>query len=680
MALSATQRDAEGLVFRLNDSDEKDPNVATRLDAFKSMLMHDDVAEKALADAMAERAWHAARPGHAVVVFCNRRTVAQAVYALLGKRIKAEGASIPIELLVGERRVHERQQLASSPAFQRFVPGRHANGSRPASPAFLVATSAGEVGVDLDADHMVCDLVEWERMVQRFGRVNRRPEPSSGATIDIIPVLEDKDREAEPPDKRLERLRAPLEHPSWAMEPDGRRSASPKRLQQLRRDSDFSRLAERAQTPEPLRPSLTMALLDAWAMTSLPEHSGRPEVQPWIRGWVEDEPQTRLVWRRLFPLSGGALTLAGTVGANRRHLDEFFDAAAPHVVETLEAPSYRAVEILKRRAVARSKHRAAATDRHPPIVVVLEADGSVERYMTLHELVAEKADRLVRGVSGRTLIVDARLGGLDEQGLLDPDEDALPITIDSIDPNWPDLGPTVGIRIVDGKTNLDAAWRVEHQWHAPTDSDGDEAFSLRVDVWRDGTALRGDPAVARRAQELDEHHRWVVAEIERIAERLAVFDTCRRGLEVAAAHHDSGKARPLWQRAMGAPRDGRVYAKTIGRTNPRLLTIGRRTFRHEFGSLGALSQNTEVLALGADVADLILHLVAAHHGHGRPMIAAVDPADPPSVLASRAQEVALRFHRVHRRWGPWGLAWWEAVFRAADGRASQKVNQVAEPR
>jgi CRISPR-associated helicase Cas3 len=43
-------------------------------------------------------------------------------------------------------------------------------------PAVLIATSAGEVGVDLDADHMVCDLVAWERMVQRLGRVNRRGE------------------------------------------------------------------------------------------------------------------------------------------------------------------------------------------------------------------------------------------------------------------------------------------------------------------------------------------------------------------------------------------------------------------------------------------------------------------------------------------------------------------------
>ena len=34
-------------------------------------------------------------------------------------------------------------------------------------------TSAGEVGVDLDADHAVTDLAPLGSMVQRLGRVNR---------------------------------------------------------------------------------------------------------------------------------------------------------------------------------------------------------------------------------------------------------------------------------------------------------------------------------------------------------------------------------------------------------------------------------------------------------------------------------------------------------------------------
>jgi hypothetical protein len=51
-------------------------------------------------------------------------------------------------------------------------------------PAFLVATSAGEVGIDVDSDHMACDLVPWERMIQRLGRVNRRG--NGYATISVF--------------------------------------------------------------------------------------------------------------------------------------------------------------------------------------------------------------------------------------------------------------------------------------------------------------------------------------------------------------------------------------------------------------------------------------------------------------------------------------------------------------
>ena len=33
--------------------------------------------------------------------------------------------------------------------------------------------------------------------------------------------------------------------------------------------------------------------------------------------------------------------------------------------------------------------------------------------------------------------------------------------------------------------------------------------------------------------------------------------------------------------------------------------------------------------------------------------------------------MALRFARLQKRWGPWGLAWWEALLRAADQQASR---------
>ena len=37
--------------------------------------------------------------------------------------------------------------------------------------------------MDLDADHMVCDLVAWERMVQRLGRVNRRGDGDAKVVV-----------------------------------------------------------------------------------------------------------------------------------------------------------------------------------------------------------------------------------------------------------------------------------------------------------------------------------------------------------------------------------------------------------------------------------------------------------------------------------------------------------------
>jgi CRISPR-associated endonuclease/helicase Cas3 len=76
-----------------------------------------------------------------------------------------------------------------------------------------------------------------------------------------------------------------------------------------------------------------------------------------------------------------------------------------------------------------------------------------------------------------------------------------------------------------------------------------------------------------------------------------------------------------------------------------------------------------------DLRELALHLIASHHGRARPNINAFEPLrpgdyEPFSVTRARAEDAAVRFARLQRRWGPWGLAWWEAVFRAADRQAS----------
>ena len=62
----------------------------------------------------------------------------------------------------------------------------------------------------------------------------------------------------------------------------------------------------------------------------------------------------------------------------------------------------------------------------------------------------------------------------------------------------------------------------------------------------------------------------------------------------------------------------------------------------------------------------------------RPAIG-IDGCDglPPTLAARRARAVGLRFAKLQREWGPWGLAWWEALLRAADQRASRALDEAA---
>jgi CRISPR-associated endonuclease/helicase Cas3 len=138
-------------------------------------------------------------------------------------------------------------------------------------------------------------------------------------------------------------------------------------------------------------------------------------------------------------------------------------------------------------------------------------------------------------------------------------------------------------------------------------------------------------------------------------------------LGIAARLHDEGKQAFRWQRAFNAPRDG-IYAKTRGPINFALLD----GYRHEFGSIPLAETHERLRALPPDQQELALHLIAAHHGFARPAVATDGCEDaPPSVLNDRAAEIARRFARLQEKWGPWGLAWWEALLRAADQQASR---------
>jgi CRISPR-associated endonuclease/helicase Cas3 len=712
LPLSATQRErlaGEGghEPFGLEEEDWHDETASQRLNARKQLRI-EPLAEKDHDRQLAEAAISLATQGGSarVVVFCDRREkkddgagpsaqgVAEAIAELAEGGKKAGRGKIdidPPELLVGARRVYEREQAAHRLRELGFT----SRAAAPAKPAFLVATSAGEVGVDLDADHMVCDLAPWERMVQRLGRVNRRGGADRKAHVAVFDsswIEKDEARKA-----LLMAARDLLDR----IETDLGGRLDPATLLELR-DRVGRGEIEKASTPEPLRPALTRALVDAWSMTSLDRHTGRPEVAPWLRGWVDERPQTTVVWRRYLPLR----IEDGRAGfSSRQEINAFFEAAPPDESEKLETETFRVANWLQQRADAllqrkplkRSTGSAvseepaadgaagageAATElqRNDVIVLVLSPSAEYERHLTLGDLAQErkgKAKELNDVLAEKILVVDARFGGLTDGVLNDKGDDGFP-TADACG-KW---SGKAGFRVwlsnhaqeeKDEKEGDAQDWHFEDEFIVRRGDDGDPAEWLVVEHLK-SAARSEDARSISRPQELAQHQSCAEQKARRIAVQLGLSGHAAEALALAAFLHDEGKKAPRWQRAFRAPREKdasgayKIFAKTRGPISQAILD----GYRHEFGSLPWAEASDRLKTLPEDWRDLVLHLIAAHHGQARPVIEARGCEDaPPTALEERARAVALRFARLQKRWGPWGLAWWEALLRAADQQASR---------
>lgn len=638
LSLSATGRQRQS-AMTLSSDDLANPIVASRLGAKKRLRVLESVQGKILANRLVEEAWSlAGGKSTRVIVFATSREVAQSV----SEQLESRGGTV--ELFVGARRVHERTQVAAWLAAHGFLEDQRGQRVLPSAPTFLVATSAGEVGVDIDADHMVSDLVAWERMVQRLGRVNRRGEGE--ARVVVVPEDGAKDPE------RLERVHALLLR---LPEAHGDYDASPGALARLK-EAQPDEIAA-ASSAAPLHPALSRAVLESWSMTSLEEHTGRPVVQPWIRGWVEDEePQTAVLFRSELPFDdAGKLLPDAAVAA-------YLDAAPPHLKEKLETETWRVLEWLE----ARRKH--LAKELKSPVGIVLQA-GRFKRELHLAGL-ESKSERkqLNADLESGTLLLDARVGGL-RDGLLDPahshasdvgDEGGLPFRISRVQEQEPN------------EVSGSPAYREEARLCVAA-ADGLETRWLVIETLASGSAEseEGRSVTPSRSQLLDEHEEWTEREARSLAARLQLDDGHALMLALAARLHDEGKRARVWQRAFGVRdaeiKSGIAYGKTT--SHPNLSVLAR--YRHELGSVLRAGSDPRVQALSPELCDLCLHVIAAHHGFARPLLRTDGAEGPPSMLVGRAQEIALRFTRLEKVWGPWGLAWWEALLRAADQRASR---------
>jgi CRISPR-associated endonuclease/helicase Cas3 len=205
---------------------------------------------------------------------------------------------------------------------------------------------------------------------------------------------------------------------------------------------------------------------------------------------------------------------------------------------------------------------------------------------------------------------------------------------------------------------------------------------------------------------LSEHLQGVREFARDFARAIDLPEAIAEDVEMAAWLHDLGKTDPRFQvllhgcdpvRAAAA---AEPIAKSAVATNDRAARQRARErsgyprgARHELMSVALIEENDALRARAHDW-DLVLHLVASHHGWGRPFGPPVSDDSPVEVrtrfdgielsgssdhrLARIDSGIADRFWRLVRRYGWWGLAWLEAIVRLADHRESEREMAEAD--
>lgn len=665
LQLSATNRDAatndpSAPPLRLTTDDEANETVHQRIHASKQLRLTPIPDEKQIAEKLSELALARRDSGRAVLVFARSVEAVQKIEAAIGK------SKLPVVVLTGTMRGKERDALTERPEFLRFLPesSRPATAPEPATGAvYLVATSAGEVGVNLSADELICDLSTFESMAQRFGRVNRFGKLSD-STIDVVHPATFKN--TDPKEKDFDAVEA-----ARALTLDLLHqlngNASPHALGQL----DAAARSEAFSPPPKIRPA-TDILFDAWAMTSIRGPlPGRPPVAPYLHGeTVWEPPETYVAWRSEVEIITKALA---AMYSPEELLADF--PIKPH--ELLRDRSDRVQTELEMLA-------AAAADNAEKVVWLVDEDGEVV-CKQLKELLGKDSQALLHGA---TVLLPPSVGGLSERGLLDgklpgsanldvanilngPDEKPLRCRVRSAESKAP--AEPRGLRIV---RVIDTLRGVEDLGERP-----ESELENRYWLWLEAPKSAGAESL-RSADEsvlLEDHSQDVEGHARAIVEKLVLPKPLACCVIIAARFHDFGKRRRYWQRGIGNTNADIWLAKAGPDLAPRQL---EERYRHEFGSLLDAEKEAEFCKLPPDEQDLVLHLIAAHHGRARPHFSADESFDPDAVLDESQRitaEVPRRFVRLQRRFGRWGLAYLESLLRAADYAASAGIKPLSTP-
>lgn len=651
--LSATQRPGgeHERSIRLNVEDEEDSIVVERIDAMKQLRLHGCDNRQGRIQKMVDLAYCHNDSQARVLIYVRTPRDAQDVESKLRRKLKADQRTA---LLTGTIRGYERDNLETeNPAYKQFV---HQKDGSLAETVYLISTSAGEVGIDMDADHMVCDMTTLDSMIQRLGRVNRRGGAGRVAQVDVVWTNDDENAKKDKSvAKTLEILRR------WTQESlyeNDTINASPRNVRQLMEKLDDQDLEESFSRKPAISP-LSDILLDAWSLTSVSKMPGRPEVAEYLHGLTNDPPTTYVAWRK-------EISLFSQNDVDERTLQEWFTSCPVRANERMQM---RTNTLRSELGKLLEEHRQKVKSPDCPVVLLDERNQA--EWSCLSQLSDRKA-----ALEFKTVVLPTRVGGLGQHGIFDssvsePAHDVADSDIEGIRRVRRLCKSGVESPLV---SEFGDSWEERERVHLTSHED------LELDEDAEGSSVElvlrmpkkelatASPDLAKIRQTLTEHIASIMHHMKGICNRLHLEPDITSALVSSACRHDKGKDCEIWQRFACNGSGSDPLAKSNKYLHGRALS----GYRHEFGSvLEAMIDST----LHKDPErDLILHLIAAHHGRARPNfgIRAFDKEKFSTSENEQANvEVMQRFGQLQKRFGRWGLAWLESLLRCADAQASQ---------
>jgi CRISPR-associated endonuclease/helicase Cas3 len=660
VSMTATQERSPGQMG-ISSADLQDPSLKARVDAAKRLeLVMVPGWDSQLEAALIERAQaELERVGGTVGIFVNEVPFALRVAAAL------RGAGHQLEVVCG------RMRPADLAALRERRP-RLLTAEGDPDVAFLVSTQSLEVGVDLDLPAIVSVIAPAPALAQRAGRLNRSGRYSDAAMTVVVPETL---LTGEPASGRGT---GPYEV--------GDLAASIRWLQSL--PGAISPLdvvrSELPLPPRPLLPRLRATELDTLAMTSDPL-AADPEADLYLLDPTEARPEVNVVARAHLDLDPSIVRAVLRACPPRQH------EQAPIPWSAAGARASTLGRILE--AVRDSAW------------VVGERDGS----LVVQPLAGDGDGELSHPRPGDTVVVaagspicTAGVVGLDD-GVrrAEPFEDVLQaapvggsrdrilrLPVAAVEPvvaQDPVLGTRAARRLLAdvvqdvGLAELAGRLRshrrlgeLELNWCTGEPGLDVGLLVIRDMSWRATETLR---VVPEEPILLTEHQEIVRDRLARILEALGLSDATlpREELLLAALFHDEGKRHPRFQRRMGAANHDPLAKPLPGHRPDR-----GDGWRHE-------QLSAAYAAAASNGNPLVIALVGAHHGRGRPLFdrRAGDLLDGwdgcgSSVLdwvqrlfGDHAEYELLR-ERVQREQGVHGLAWLEALLRCADMQVSRE--------